>query len=769
MTPERLGPYKIVDRIGAGGMGEVFKGVHESTGDVVAIKLLHSAEDQDAQLLKRFRREIVSAGRLSHDNIVRLHDSGEQEDFIWYAMDFIDGCSLSDLLSKIDPLPVPQALSIAQDICKAFVYMHSRGYVHRDIKPGNIMVPKEGAAKLVDFGLVKSRFATNITVTGVVIGTPAFMSPEMLQGKDVDHRSDIFQLGQVLYRMLAGGNAFEGLNSFEIASNCISSPPKPLVPRNPKVSAALESVVFLALEKKPEERYQSAADFLNDLRRLEKGLRPIGAGKKPLVATAAAAAQQSVIPTQPIALPPRPSSVAGAGPGVALVAAGLLVAVFAYLAVSRSGGGHDFRNLRVQPGVRAARLAWDSEEPYGTRAAYAPASSPDTVQEAVNASEGDSSHHSLELRGLEPDTDYSLWIVYPGNARSLPQAFHTRKPALVSTAFTFDPDGTPRLAFQTPMPATVSVRYGQGSAVRASPGTLSTSHSVLLTGAEVFGEGSVQFQCTSHLGEEWAPPPLPLPDARAGARELARALDAAAPRILELLAALDLAEHKKKLSPSMVKDPLPKTVMESIARFAPMGPIFFRSRRPSLDEKLALYRPLTAVDALERYCARRKLPFACGVPALLGDAFGPSREPTLPDKEVFRFSEATRMIPVSSGSATADFASAFGKSARKLVVPFNVTGVASVTRAELAVAVDWQEIFVFEDEMAVRINKGLELILRRDPAQPPRERSWRFVHTFDPRALVEGANELELSVRPLAGLKSVTGIEVKEVAVRLVR
>ncbi|MBI4872828.1 MAG: protein kinase [Candidatus Riflebacteria bacterium] len=121
MLVERLGPYKIVDRIGAGGMGEVYKGVHEETGQVVAIKLLESGEDDDPQLAKRFRREIVSAGRLSHDNIVRLFDSGEQDEHIWYAMEYIDGSSLSELIASGEPLPVPKALSIARDVCKAFI------------------------------------------------------------------------------------------------------------------------------------------------------------------------------------------------------------------------------------------------------------------------------------------------------------------------------------------------------------------------------------------------------------------------------------------------------------------------------------------------------------------------------------------------------------------------------------------------------------------------------------------------------------------------
>ncbi|MBI3891307.1 MAG: serine/threonine protein kinase [Candidatus Wallbacteria bacterium] len=717
MTPERLGPYKIVDRVGAGGMGEVYKGVHETTEQVVAIKVLHSSEEEDTQLLKRFRREIVSAGRLSHDNIVRLFESGEEDDFIWYAMEYIDGSSLSDLLAKTEQMPVPQALAIAQDICKAFVYMHSRGFVHRDIKPGNIMVARDGRSKLVDFGLVKSRFATNITVTGVVIGTPAYMSPEMLQGRDVDHRSDIFQLGQVVYRMLAGGGAFDGLNSFEIASNCITNPPKPLVARNPKVSAALETVIFHCLEKKPEERYQSAADILNDFKRAEKGLKP---------------------------------------------------ALCLFL-VARATGGYEFRNLKLHSGIRVARLAWESEKPYATRAAYAPAGAREPPQEVVNATETETTHHTLELKGLDPDADYQLWIVYPGKAQSLPQTFRTQKASLRNWSYTYRPDGTPRLAFETPAPAVATVKYGLDKSVREAAGTPSTSHSAVLTGADLFGEGSVQIQCVTPLGEEWTAQPVPLPDARAAARDLARALEPHQAKLVNLMAALDRAEHQKKLDTSMVKDALPRATMESIARFAPLGPLFFSSRRPSLDDKLGLYKLLSLVDALERYCARRKLPFACGVPALLGPDFGPAAEPRLGDSEPYKYTDGTRLMPAGSGAAISDLASTFGKSTRQLAVPLNITGAAMVARAELIVSVSWQEIFLFEDQVVARINKSTELVMRRDPRIPLGAHDWRFVHSFDPRALAEGANEIEVTLHALPGLHSVTGIDVNGVELRVTR
>lgn len=770
MQFERLGPYKIVDRIGAGGMGEVFKGVHEETGQIVAVKLLQIGEEDDPQLMKRFRREIVSAGRLSHDNIVRVYDSGEQEDHIWYAMEFVDGASLSEMLSGPEPLPVAKVLAIGRDVCKAFTYMHSRGFVHRDIKPGNIMVTKEGVAKLVDFGLVKSRFATNITVTGVIIGTPAFMSPEMLTGRDTDFRSDIFQLGQVLYKALSGRHAFDGSDSFDMASNCVSKPPHPLVTLNPKVSPALEAVLFCCLEKQPDDRYQSAADLANDLRRVEKGLKPNGTGRKPIPSSPTQPSSVSAtVPTQAMRVQvERPPWAAIAGGAAAVL---LLLVGIAALLSWRGPAGQGFRNLKIIPGLRMARVTWESESTYATRAVFRPARTEDESAgtEVVNGEETEASRHSLDLRGLEPDTEYQFSILYPDRTSSLPQQFKTESPGLVSTAFTAAPEGGLRFVFSTLAKAKVSVRYGQGVSVEASPATFATSHHAVLAGADVFSEDTVLVQCTNALQESWTANPVPMPSARTLARDLGRALDSAQPRIMGALAAIEKAERKHKLKPELVKNVLPSAVTDLMARFSPMGPVFFSSGRVTLDEKIGLYRPLLVLDALDLRAARAELPFDSGARSLLSPEFGPSKEPRLADSEKYLFNDETLLVGASLSAAQADAAATFGKTAPRVSVRFNLSGVAVVKRAELTARVMWEDEFLFDDELAVQVNGSLELVMREPPKSKFGPRIITFVHGFDPRALAEGANEFVLTLRPLPGFRSITKLLVKEVVLRLER
>ncbi|MBI4872827.1 MAG: serine/threonine protein kinase [Candidatus Riflebacteria bacterium] len=655
--------------------------------------------------------------------------------------------------------------------------MHSRGFVHRDIKPGNIMVTRDGVAKLVDFGLVKSRFATNITVTGVVIGTPAFMSPEMLRGHEVDHRSDIFQLGTVLYKMLSGRHAFDGSDSFEMATSCVSKPPPSLSALNPKVTPIIEWVVFLCLEKAPDDRYQSAADLANDLRRVEKGLKPMGNGRKPaLNSSAAIPAPTSATVTAALAPARDPGSLLTmkVASGLLCLAAAMAILFWTFY----PAGGYESRNLKVVPGLRKARVVWDSDRAYSTRAIFRPASAAGAPgaraaeaggTEVANAEETAATHHTLELRDLQPDSPYQLELVYPNGSLSLPETFRTQDPALASTGFSMTETGAMVFTFTTFVPVTATVRPGHGALVSAKPSGLSTSHEAVLADADPLSDGTVLVQCTNALQEQWTPNPVPMPNARTMARDLVRTLGGIMGHVDVTLAALEKAERQRTLTPDLVKDVLPKAVVESMTRFAPVGPAFFGSQKVLLDEKLALYRLLMRLDALDHCAFRLKLPFSSGAVRMLGPDFGPIASARLPDKESLKVDVATQVMGASMSSALADLASAFAKTAKKVKIPFQISNVAVVKQVEFITNTMWEEEFAFEGEVAVQINSEVELVLRA-PLDPSKaSRHLRFVHGFDPRALTEGTNEFTLTLRPLPGFKAITKILVRDVELRLVR
>jgi eukaryotic-like serine/threonine-protein kinase len=273
----RLGPYQVVSAIGAGGMGEVWRAMDTRLDRDVAIKILPAAFAANAQLRLRFDREAKAISSLNHPNICTLHDVGHEEGVHYLVMELIEGESLADRIRRA-PLPLEQILRYGAQIATALDAAHRQGVIHRDLKPGNVMITKSGA-KLLDFGLAKatdpvivgaqSALATEhkpITEQGTILGTYQYMSPEQLEGVQVDARTDIFALGAVLYEMATGKRAFEGRTKTSLIAAIVSSQPPPLSTLAPMTPPALEHVVRKCLEKDPEERWQSAHDVASELR-----------------------------------------------------------------------------------------------------------------------------------------------------------------------------------------------------------------------------------------------------------------------------------------------------------------------------------------------------------------------------------------------------------------------------------------------------------------------------------------------------------------------
>src|SRR4030043_153014 len=279
--------YKIIEELGKGGMGRVYK-VHDAEiNESVALKLLKPEIASDEQTIERFRNELKIARRISHKNVCRMYDIGREDDKYFITMEYVAGDDLRSLLRKRGKLSTKEAVGIAQQVCEGLVEAHRLGVVHRDLKPQNIMIDDGGQAKIMDFGIARSVEAPGVTQTGVIIGTPDYISPEQAEGEKTDQRSDIYSLGVMLYEMVTGSVPFKGDTAFSVALKHQTQLPQDPRKLNSQISDDLSRLVLVCMEKNRERRYQTAADLLADLRNIEEGF-PLGTKIKPRRKTFAA-------------------------------------------------------------------------------------------------------------------------------------------------------------------------------------------------------------------------------------------------------------------------------------------------------------------------------------------------------------------------------------------------------------------------------------------------------------------------------------------------
>jgi eukaryotic-like serine/threonine-protein kinase len=262
----RIGRYRILGELGRGAMGVVYEAEDPSLDRVVALKTISLADaDGRKEYEKRFLLEAKAAGKLTHPNIVTIFDYGEEEDIAYMAMELLQGEDLRTRLRRGSMAPM-EAVEIALQVADGLGFAHEYGVVHRDVKPGNIMLLERGAVKIMDFGIARMRFADHKTSTGMVLGTPRYMSPEQISGQPVDQRSDIFSLGTVLYEMLTQTSLFAGQDVNQIAHNVANAEPAPPSHVHPGLPQILDFIVARALKKDPAVRYQDAYEMAADLR-----------------------------------------------------------------------------------------------------------------------------------------------------------------------------------------------------------------------------------------------------------------------------------------------------------------------------------------------------------------------------------------------------------------------------------------------------------------------------------------------------------------------
>ena len=275
---QSISHYKIISLLGKGGMGEVYQARDTKLDRTVALKILPADVATDAERMRRFVREAKAASALNHPHVATIYEIGEGESVRFIAMEYVEGQTLAAKING-QPLAIKEIVEIGSQIADALDEAHSKGITHRDIKPANVMLTPRGQVKVLDFGLAKiarpQRIDSNIstlakTQSGVVMGTVPYMSPEQALGRDIDHRSDLFSLGAVLYEMATGRLPFAGANLSETMDLILHAQPEAMARFNYDVPAELERIVRKCLEKERERRYQSARELLVDLKNLQR-------------------------------------------------------------------------------------------------------------------------------------------------------------------------------------------------------------------------------------------------------------------------------------------------------------------------------------------------------------------------------------------------------------------------------------------------------------------------------------------------------------------
>lgn len=275
MTEVRIGKFEVVRRLGRGGMGTVYEGYDRSLDRRVAIKTLTLEALSDEDSRRRFEREARAAARLQHPNIVTIHELGNfgGQGRPYIVMEYLGGADLSALIKKEKRIPLTVALGIAAELCRALDFAHQKAVVHRDVKPSNIRYLDDDRIKIMDFGIARMEGTGQITRSGVMIGTLHYMSPEQIQGKGVDGRSDIFSTGCILYEMLAGSRPFDGQSATAILYKIVHEPAPTILETNPDLPEQAQEILNRALAKMPDDRYQTAREMARDLEKLQQILR----------------------------------------------------------------------------------------------------------------------------------------------------------------------------------------------------------------------------------------------------------------------------------------------------------------------------------------------------------------------------------------------------------------------------------------------------------------------------------------------------------------
>ena len=259
------GRYQVLKELGRGGMGIVFQAYDKHLQEQVAIKILSPLLSNDPDALERLKREVSAARRITHPNVIRIHDIAEANGLQYVSMEYFGGTTLKDHIKQSGGLSVMEAFNIASQICEGLQAAHSQGVIHRDLKSQNIILNNANQIKIIDFGLAHTQQMQGLTATGLIMGTPEYMAPEQVAGKKVDERADIYSLGIILYELFTGKVPFTGPSAISVGFQQIKDAPAVPSSINPQINTAVENVILKALEKEPVQRYRNVTELKHDL------------------------------------------------------------------------------------------------------------------------------------------------------------------------------------------------------------------------------------------------------------------------------------------------------------------------------------------------------------------------------------------------------------------------------------------------------------------------------------------------------------------------
>jgi serine/threonine protein kinase len=266
--------YQIIEELGIGGMGKVYKVFDKEMGEKVVLKLLKPEIAADEKVIERFRNEVKLARKITHKNVCRMYDFNKEKDIPYITMEYISGEDLKSTIKRVGALNASKAIFIAKQICEGLAEAHRLIVIHRDLKPQNIMIDKQGNSHIMDFGIARSPMTDGLTTSGMMVGSPYYVSPEQVQGKEVDERSDIYSLGVILYEMVTGDPPFTGEIPIAVAYKHTTEKPKNPREVNDQVPEELGRVILKCLEKDMAKRYQSVQELYQELENIEKGILP---------------------------------------------------------------------------------------------------------------------------------------------------------------------------------------------------------------------------------------------------------------------------------------------------------------------------------------------------------------------------------------------------------------------------------------------------------------------------------------------------------------